>query len=141
METDGKPSEMPAPRSESNAETERLRAENDNLKMSLLMRDAREELVKALEKAGARSPLLLFDSAKGDLQFADDGQLINAAAILQHLKNAHPEQFGFEKPTGSVEGGAGNGVSNYLTKEALARMAPADIAKLDWSEVRNVLAG
>lgn len=116
-------------------------AETEELKKTLRMRDAREEITTALTKAGAKSPGLLFDSAKDSLQFDADGKAVNAAALVEQLKTSFPEQFGVERPSASIDGGAGaTGASAYLTKEKLARMTPGEIAKLDWQDVRKVLA-
>lgn len=116
-------------------------AETEELKKTLQMRDAREEITAALTKAGARSPELLFNSAKDSLQFDGDGKAVNTLALVEQLKKNFPEQFGVERPSGSIDGGAGaSGGPAYLTKEKLARMTPAEIAKLDWQDVRKVLA-
>jgi hypothetical protein len=119
-----------------------LRAENEELKASIRMRDAREEITASLRSAGARSPELMFDAAKGSIQFGEDGGVENAAALVGELRRKFPEQFGthvFRHP--SVDGGAGTHASpNILTKEALAKMKPNEIAKLDWAEVRQVLS-
>lgn len=129
------------PDDSSDFELEILKAENEDLKNTLRIRNAREEITKALEKAGARSPELLFDSAKGDLQFAEDGKLSNAAAIFERLQQRFPEQFGVERPKDSIDGGAGiNGSGVLLTREALKSMKPAEIAALDWRDVRRVLS-
>ena len=129
----------PDPVTESSTETEGLRTENETLKTAMKMRDAREQMTQSLVKAGAVSPDLLFDSAKANLQFDENGKLINGAALLGHLKKTLPEQFRTDKPQGSIDGGAGRGGSAYLTKDALARMSAAEIGKLDWQEVRRVL--
>ncbi len=126
--------------SESNAEVERLRSENEKLKLAIRMRDAREALTGELKAAGARSPELLFASASGHLQFDDEGKPTNIAAIAANLKQNFPEQFGSFPPS-SIDAGAGAGKqNNFLTREALARMKPAEIARLDWNDVRQVLA-
>jgi hypothetical protein len=81
------------------------------------------------------------ETAKDDLQFDDEGKLANAAAIVRQMQIKFPEQFGVEQATGSVDGGAGaSGRNNTLTKEVLAKMKPAEIAKLDWADVRSVLS-
>ena len=46
----------------------------------------------------------------------------------------------FRRPAASIDAGAGRTSPATLTKEALARMKPSEIAELDWSEVRRVLA-
>ena len=118
-----------------------LQAENEQLKATIRLTEAHRQITGELTRAGARSPELLFDSVKGNLQFAGDGTLENAAALIEKLKTAFPEQFGFERQTGSIDGGAGGGAQPQLTRDALAKMKPAEIAELDWADVRRVLAG
>ena len=118
---------------------ERLAAENAELKTAVRVAAAKEQITLSLAKAGARSPALLFDAAKGDLQFSGDGTLANSAAIVERLAREFPEQFGTERPA-SIDAGAGRVAAPALTKEALSRMSASEIAKLDWAEVRNVLA-
>ena len=126
--------------SESNAEAEQLRAENDELKNAIRMRDARELLVYELSAAGARSPELLFASVQSEIQFDDSGKPANIAAIAANLKQKFPEQFGSDLPV-SIDGGAGRGnQTNFLTRDTLAKMTPQEIARLDWNDVRQVLA-
>ena len=117
-----------------------LRTENEQLKTSIRIDAAHRQITGELAKIGARSPELLFDSVKADLQFAEDGTVGNAAALIGKLKTNFPEQFGREQP-GPIDGGAGTGGGNTLTRSALAKMKPAQIAALDWSDVRRVLAG
>ena len=118
---------------------ERLATENAELKTAVRVAAAKEQITASLARAGARSPALLFDAAKGDLQFADDGQLANSAAIVERLTRDFPEQFGTERPA-SIDAGAGRVAAPALTKEALSRMSASEIAKLDWGEVRQVLS-
>ncbi len=121
---------------------EELRAENEELKNVVRLQRARDEITKALAAADARSPGLLFAYAVDMLQFDDDGKLVNAAAITEHLKKNFPEQFGRPQPPSAIDGGAGaSRPVQYLTKDALAKMAPAEVARLDWAEVRQVLSG
>ena len=122
------------------ASTTDLTAENERLKASIRLRDARDALTAELKEAGARSPDLLFEAAKGDLQFGEDGEVQNAAAIFAMLKRDFPEQFG-RPPAVSIDAGAG--VANKtppLTREALAQMTAAQVAKLDWADIKQVLA-
>ena len=116
-----------------------LQAENAELKAAIRTSEARSALTTALAKAGARSPGLLFDAVKGELKFTEDGKLENAAGLIEQITARFPEQFGTETPA-SIDGGAGSGGGITLTKEALAKMKPAEIAALDWSDVRRVLA-
>ena len=117
-----------------------LQAENEQLKATIRLDAAHRQITGELAKAGARSPDLLWDALKGDLQFADDGALQNAAALMHKLKTAHPEQFGTQVPIGSIDAGAGMTVAPPLTRDALRSMTTAEIAELDWSDVRRVLA-
>lgn len=117
-----------------------LRLENEQLKTTIRMTAAHRQITGELAKAGARSPELLFESIKADLQFADDGGALNASALIERMKRSFPEQFGYERPTSSIDAGAGRAALPQLTKEALAKMKPAEIAELDWADVKRVLA-
>ena len=122
-------------------EIEKLRTENTALQNSLRMRDARDELKRSLIEAGARSPDLLFAAAKDGLQFSDEGKLQNAAALIGHLKLTFPDQFGFQKPEASIDGGAGTLLSAQpLTAASLSKMTPAQIQKLNWDDVRHAMS-
>lgn len=122
-------------------ESATMQAENDELRNQLKLRDAREEITGLLRNAGARSPELLFNSSKDSLQFDSNGKVANSAALVEQLKRSFPEQFGSSVPAGSIDGAAGRSErSDYLTKEKLQKMTPAEIARLDWQEVRKVLS-
>ena len=114
-------------------------AENAELRAAVRMSEARELLTGSLRSAGANSPELLFEAVKGEIQFADDGSPANSAAILDLLKRKYPEQFVRDIPAVSIDGGAGRNVPSPLTREALAKMSPAEIARLDWAAVGSVL--
>lgn len=116
-----------------------LQAENEHLKATIRNDAAHRQITGELARAGARSPELLFDSVKGELQFAEDGTLENAAAIVGKLKTSFPEQFGVDRPA-SIDAGSGQTAAPRLTRDALHRMSAAGIAELDWNEVRRVLA-
>jgi len=117
----------------------RLQTENEELKATIRLGEARRQITGELAKAGARSPGLLFESVKGDLQFADDGTFENGGALVERLKKGFPEQFGPDRTTSSIDAGAGRVSAPALTKEALAKMKPAEIAALDWAEVKQIL--
>jgi len=128
-----------------NAETdvidpEHLRSENETLRNELRMRTAVYDIENQLIKAGARSPKLLSEQAKAAIQFGDDGAATNIAAIIEQMKQHYPEQFGMDAPAGSIDGGAGRKTAPSLTKDALSRMSPAEIQRLDWAEVRAALS-
>lgn len=124
------------------SEDEKLKAENEELRQAIRMRDAREKVIGQLKAAGAKSPELLFQVAKGDLEFDDKGGLKNLKTIVDGLRLDHPEQFGIDKPGTSIDGGAGSpGTGEKLTPEMLEKMTPAEINKLPWEKVSAVLAG
>ena len=116
-----------------------LAAENANLKAAIRLRDARDSVTGELRDAGARSPELLWDVVAGQVEFDDEGRPANVAALLAELKAKFPEQFGNHIPP-SIDGGAGQTATPRLTKEALRRMKPSEIAELDWADVRRVLS-
>ena len=117
-----------------------LRTENELLKAAIRLSNAHRQITGELEKAGARSPELLFASVRDDLQFSDDGTLQNAAALVAKLKSGFPEQFRSEATTGSIDAGSGSAGTNGLSRASLARMTANEIAKLDWDEVRRILS-
>jgi ribonuclease HII len=126
--------------SESNAEVETLRMENETLRSEIRTSKARAALTTELTVAGARSPELLIAAAEKDIQFDDDNTPVNVASVIAKLTQHYPEQFGPEKPA-SIDAGAGRlNQNNFLTREALAKMKPQEIARLDWNEVRSVLS-
>jgi hypothetical protein len=117
-----------------------LQAENEQLKATIRFDAAHRKITGELAKIGARSPELLFDAVKGELQFGDDGAVQNVAAIVNKLKTVFPEQFGSDAPQ-SIDAGSGQTSAARLTRDALKRMKPSEIAELDWNDVRRVLAG
>jgi hypothetical protein len=121
-------------------EVAQLKAENTELKAAIKLGTAREQMTALLAAAGARSPVLLFNAVSTELPYTGDGEVSNAAAIVEQLKQRFPEQFGSESGTVSIDGGAGRITSPALTKAALAKMTPAEIAGLDWGAVRQVLS-
>lgn len=126
--------------SDTSAELEQLRAENENLRQAIRRRDARQAAIDELKKENARSPELLFASVQDEIQFDRDGRPANIAAVVAELKSNFPEQFGTDAPA-SIDAGAGRTDQNdFLTREALAKMKPQEIARLDWNDVRSVLA-
>lgn len=116
-----------------------LLAENDQLKATIRLNSAHRQITGELAKAGARSPELLFEAVKGELKFTAEGELKNAKALIESVTARFPEQFGSELP-GSIDAGAGTSGRTPLTRDVLAKMKPAEIAELDWAEVRRVLA-
>lgn len=122
-------------------EADTLRAENVELKRRLQMRDARDIAIRMLSEMGARSPELLFAAVRERLQFDDEGNVANIAALAEQLKREHPRQFAPRPSIGSIDGAIGsNSATRHLSAETLARMTPTQIQKLDWAEVRRVLS-
>ena len=115
---------------------EELVAENEALKDEIRMRAAIYDIRSRLAGAGAKSPGLLTDRAKESFQFSEAGELTNAEAVVEHLKKTYPEQFA----PASIDASAGRTSRPTLTKEALARMTPAEIQRLDWNEVKAALS-
>lgn len=122
------------------SEIDVLRAQNAELQTRLRQHEARDDVTTALRSAGARSPELLFEAARDTLAFSDDGSVENAEAMVAEMKQRFPEQFGSPTPP-SIDGGAGRGGQPVtLTKDALSKMKPDEIARLDWATVKQVLS-
>ena len=133
--------DTPVPAVEGSTLTEALAdlaAENARLKTAVQLAEARATLTGELARSGARSPELLFELTKSRLEFDDDGLPANASALITHLRETYPEQFHSAIP-GRIDGGAGVIQPSRLTRDALSRMSPDEIARLDWSEVRRAL--
>jgi hypothetical protein len=112
-----------------------LSSEIDRLKHDSHIRTAVYDIETRLRQSGARSPKLLAEQAKDQFQLSDEGELTNAEAVIEHLRKTYPEQFA----PPSIDASAGRSARPKLTKEALARMTPAEIRRLDWQEVRSAL--
>lgn len=125
---------------DSDSELEALRTENDMLRNQIRIDKARSEMTRRLAAAGAWSPPLMFGAVRTELKFDDDGSLVNGAAIVDKLKRDYPESFAGAEQTGLIDGGAGRSRGTGLTKAALSKMSPAEIARLDWADVRRVLS-
>lgn len=119
-------------------EIERLRAENEELRLAIRRAEVHRQITGELTAAGARSPELL-------LKVIGDDDLENAAtdaiAFVAKLRSEYPEQFGRDGDNigGDIGGGSGRN-SATLSREMLAAMTPQEIAGLDWDEVRAVLS-
>lgn len=124
------------------SELDRIKKENEDLKAANRLRDARDEVTTALGKLSAKSPDLIWEALKGRLEFDEKGGIKNLDTLINSFKESYPEQFGVEKPSETIDGGAGGGNAGMaLTKEKLAEMSPAEIQKLDWEVVKKVMAG
>jgi hypothetical protein len=126
---------------------DQLKAENEALKKQLQEQTAHASLKDKLKQAGARTPQLLLGAAKDALKFTVAGELENAVEIIEALKEKFPEQFGTTNnalatapAVPSIDAGAGRTSTPMLTREALAKMTPAQIAELNRDDVRRVLS-
>jgi|GEM_PF-1872581 len=124
-----------------------LRAENERLKKQIAEQAAHTSLKDKLKQAGARTPKLLLEAAKHALEYTVAGELANASEIVQALMDKFPEQFGSTNnalatapAVPSIDAGARPPSTPTLTREALAKMTPAQIAELNWDDVRRVLS-
>lgn len=126
---------------ETAAELERLRQENEELKAAARLREAREAMKAELSGAGARSPELLFGAVRAEIEFDGEGRPANLGDLIARLRRDFPEQFEQAPPAGHIDAGSGTSApaAQPLTAEALARMSPAEINRLDWAEVRSAL--
>ena len=136
MKTQGRLSETPP-----GDDVRALLAENEQLRSAIRLSEAQRQLTDELTRAGARSPRLMFDAVKSDLTFSEYRTIQDSADVIERLKQSFPEQFGNAAARQSIDAGAGVANRQQLTRAALARMKPAEIAALDWAEVRRVLAG
>lgn len=123
------------------SELDALRTENASLRQTVRVAAAKQVITAALERLDAASPELLFASAKDNLQFDEAGIPTNVEALVASLRRKYPEQFGSEPfSAGTIDAGAGGSSPQRLTREALSRMTPTEIAGLDWNDVKRVLA-
>ncbi len=124
-------------------ENERLKKENEELKSSNRLRDAKDVAVEALKKAGSNSPELLWKVVSGDLEFDDSGKIKNLETLVTGLKTDYADQFGEPKPAEGIDAGAGGGAGGQgvgkLTEESIKKMSPKEINE-NWEEVSKVLA-
>lgn len=128
-----------SPNSTGGSDLTALRSENAQLKAAIRLHEAQTSVTAELIAAGARSPELLWDALRHGLEFDDDGNAVNVAGFIAAAKSKYPEQFGTRVPQ-SIDGGAGHTDTPRLTKAVLAKMKPAEIARLDWNEVKRVLS-
>lgn len=122
-------------------EIEALRRENEELKHAARLKTAQEGMLAELGRYGAISPELLFNSIRAEIQFDEEGKPANISALVAHLKKSFPEQFNSSGAAASIDAGAGASVNGRpLTADMLRRMSPSEISRLDWAEVRQILA-
>jgi len=125
------------------SENERLKKENEELKAANRLRDAKDSTIAALQKAGAKSPELLWKAIKDELEFDDKGSVKNLDALVTSAKSDFEDQFGEPKPDKTIDGGAGQGGKGGdgagLTEEKIKAMTPQEIND-NWDEVKAAMA-
>lgn len=123
------------------SELEKAQKRIQELESSNRLRDAKDSVVEALKKAGARSPDLIWKALQGEIEFDDKGGLKNLDALVSNYKTDFADQFGEPKPDTTIDGGAGQGgqPGTKLTEEAIKKMTPDQINE-NWAEVSKVLA-
>lgn len=121
-------------------EDERKDAEISDMRTQLRMRDAKDDVIAALEKAGTKATGLMWNAIKGDLEFDDKGKLTNLDSLVKDLQADYPDQFGTQKPGESIDAAGKTKGGETLTKEKLALMTPAEVMALPWDEVSKVMA-
>lgn len=109
------------------SELERANNRIKELEAQNRLRDARDAVTDALSEAGARSPELIWKALQGDLEFDDKGGLKNLDTLVNNFKSSYPEQFGVEKPSETINGGAGGDTATTLTMEQIQKMTPDQI--------------
>lgn len=124
-------------------DAEKKDAEIIDLKNTIRLRDAKDEVVAALTKEGAKGTDLMWKAIKGEIEFDDKtGKPTNLKDLIKDLKADYPDSFGEPKPTEGIDAGKGQDKNTgTLTKEKLAAMSPSEIQALDWEEVKKVMAG
>jgi hypothetical protein len=115
-------------------EAEKLKADRETFEkerqaLAQSQRDftAKQQVISEAGKAGFKvSPERVFALLKGEIEFDDDGQPTNVAAVVKALADAEPGLVGAQNgsPT-NPDRQRGPGIS----AEALARMTPAEIEK------------
>lgn len=123
-------------------DAEKKDAEIIDLKNTIRLRDAKDEVVAALTKEGAKGTDLMWKAIKGEIEFDEKtGKATNLKELIKDLKADYPDSFGEPKPTEGIDGGKGQDQNTgTLTKEKLAAMSPKEIQALDWEEVKKVMA-
>lgn len=120
------------------SELERANKRIQELESGQRLRDAKDAVTAALTKAGARSPELIWQAMKGDLEFDDKGGVKNLDALVNSYKTDFADAFGIEKPGETINGGAGGQAATKLTIEQIQKMTPEQINE-NWEEVEKVL--
>ncbi len=102
-----------AQKTESERQAEALKAATEraaSLEQRIRDANARSVVADAASKAGAISPGLMYRAVRDDLEFDDDGNPVNAADVIDALKQSEPDQF--RAAGGSGDGGRGNESTN-----------------------------
>jgi hypothetical protein len=90
-------------------ETERLRAENEELKKAQAERDSFESFEAAAKAVDARNPKALFKLVKDELEIKD-GKITNLKDVMKAAVKEYPELF--TSADGGADGGSGGSKTN-----------------------------
>lgn len=111
------------------SDDERKDKELADAQAALLERDTRDEVIAAAEKAGVKNPRLFYNAYKSELERDNAGKVTNLKDVLEAAKTEAAELFtSVEKPQGGADAGTGNNKPATLTKEAIDKMTPTEIA-------------
>lgn len=113
-----------AQKTEAEKQAEALEAANSRTATLLArVRDltAQSAVTEAAREAGAIEPALIYRAVRGDLEYDDDGNPTNVAAVLADLQKTAPSVF--RAAGGSGDGGRGNGQGTKQDLNALVRAA------------------
>lgn len=133
MTTTTEPTETPE------TETPDLAAENATLRTRVREMAASQALNAALEKAGVTATSLVTKALIADVQFDDADAPVNVAALIAKARGEFPAVFRSDAANG-IDARVASPPPERLTREMLKKMSPAEIAKLDWEQVRAALS-
>lgn len=121
------------------AETPDLAAENAVLRTRVREMAASQALNAALEKAGVAATSLVTKALIADVQFDDADAPVNVAALIAKARGEFPDVFRNDAVNG-IDARVASPPPESLTREMLKKMSPAEIAKLEWEQVRAALS-
>jgi hypothetical protein len=116
-----------------------MTAENEQLRGRLREMTASQMLTDALENAGTAACGLVAKALLGEVQYDDAGTPQNIAALVAKARNEFPAVFRTTRPDG-IDAGNQAPPPRRVTREMLKQMPAAEIAKLDWDDVRSALS-
>lgn len=107
------------------SEDERLKADLEDARQQLRMRDTKDAVQTEAARLGAKNSALVYRAVKDEITFDKDGKPENLKDVLSQTKKDFPELFGGSQ-NGSADGGtgknstAGNSLDNQI-RQALGK--------------------